>query len=587
MDPGADTRGFMPRQKQYPQPGPLSLEVGAEIGAAAAETFDHLAQVANKVHTDRMNLKVRKAGVDASNRFRMKILELEKDAPEDMEKWKNEIESEELSIRSEIGSQFSGLWSKAFEISLTNARGDANVAMATKYIKLEKDKGKAEFFHSYLDLLEKVRHGMSAERAKVLWNELEKIGDPFFSDVEMFGFSKTFHEKAVYYDARNKALSLGYEAGLEWLTSPSNVPDLPEKARRELKADLNREWGVLKLAEKEKQDKMVDDWENNALVKMQNKTLTFNEIMGSPLSSAEKEHWVDKLNRQAAAGHKEEDDPFDITDPATRAVVWDRILNDPHSITKEDLQKLHGNGLSTTEYKLADKAWKAAVEPEKDPDPLKSVLYKRMQSRLLQARTNQTWKKGKSNKDIEENNAGYMKAADAVDQLFLDNPDITNEELEKWWTGYMAPLEKESVFARIADLFVTDSSAGTKSLANIWEAQGARPPETFSEKTFQEWYAAWAARTGIDTDPDNPKHMYDYRAAYRAGAIPRISPEDGLYHWPSTFKREGHPNKIVDGIDTRTGLPEGLDEKTLRHNMTKFNKTREEVIERYLQKRNK
>ena len=33
-----------------------------------------------------------------------------------------------------------------------------------------------------------------------------------------------------------------------------------------------------------------------------------------------------------------------------------------------------------------------------------------------------------------------------------------------------------------------------------------------------------------------------------------MSPQDGLPHWPSEFKLEGHPNLIVDGVDTRTGL---------------------------------
>lgn len=67
---------------------------------------------------------------------------------------------------------------------------------------------------------------------------------------------------------------------------------------------------------------------------------------------------------------------------------------------------------------------------------------------------------------------------------------------------------------------------------------------------FRQWYAAQAQRWGLDPNPDDPRHFYDYRAAFRAGAAP-----DASGHWPSTFKREGHPQLVVDGIDTRTGQP--------------------------------
>lgn len=68
------------------------------------------------------------------------------------------------------------------------------------------------------------------------------------------------------------------------------------------------------------------------------------------------------------------------------------------------------------------------------------------------------------------------------------------------------------------------------------------------EKAFQRWYAGIAKKTGLNPDPDDPRHFYDYRAAFQAGAKP-----DSTGHWPSQFKRVGHPNLIVDGQDTRTG----------------------------------
>ena len=40
------------------------------------------------------------------------------------------------------------------------------------------------------------------------------------------------------------------------------------------------------------------------------------------------------------------------------------------------------------------------------------------------------------------------------------------------------------------------------------------------ENEFQSWYKGVAARTGLNPDPDDPKHFYDYRAAHIAGAEP-------------------------------------------------------------------
>jgi len=68
------------------------------------------------------------------------------------------------------------------------------------------------------------------------------------------------------------------------------------------------------------------------------------------------------------------------------------------------------------------------------------------------------------------------------------------------------------------------------------------------EADFRKWYAGHAAKLGLNPDPDAPQHHYDYRAAYRAGAKP-----DASGHWPSKYKREGHPRLIINGIDTRTG----------------------------------
>ena len=66
------------------------------------------------------------------------------------------------------------------------------------------------------------------------------------------------------------------------------------------------------------------------------------------------------------------------------------------------------------------------------------------------------------------------------------------------------------------------------------------------EQRFKQWYAQVAKERQLNPDPDDPLHHYDYRAAFKSGARP-----DADAHWPSEFKRAGHPNRFVGGVDTQ------------------------------------
>ena len=65
------------------------------------------------------------------------------------------------------------------------------------------------------------------------------------------------------------------------------------------------------------------------------------------------------------------------------------------------------------------------------------------------------------------------------------------------------------------------------------------------EISFMNWYEPIARKWGINENPDAPEHFYDFRAAFLGGANP-----DATGHWPSKFKKPGHPNYFIDGIDT-------------------------------------
>jgi len=77
------------------------------------------------------------------------------------------------------------------------------------------------------------------------------------------------------------------------------------------------------------------------------------------------------------------------------------------------------------------------------------------------------------------------------------------------------------------------------------------PPIT-EEEDFQKAYRDMAAKMGLSLDPDDPKHFYNYRALYKdTGSLtPDLSG-----HFPSKYKKEGHPRTIVNGVNTITGEP--------------------------------
>tara|TARA_R100001443_G_scaffold1969_3_gene6790 strand:+ start:432 stop:728 length:297 start_codon:yes stop_codon:yes gene_type:complete len=75
------------------------------------------------------------------------------------------------------------------------------------------------------------------------------------------------------------------------------------------------------------------------------------------------------------------------------------------------------------------------------------------------------------------------------------------------------------------------------------------------EKDFLDWYSEIAEKTGISADPNDPRHYYDYRSAYKSGATTN---KEG--HLPSRFKHDLHPNRYI------------VDKKTLDIRDSKYNK---------------
>lgn len=71
------------------------------------------------------------------------------------------------------------------------------------------------------------------------------------------------------------------------------------------------------------------------------------------------------------------------------------------------------------------------------------------------------------------------------------------------------------------------------------------------EEAFQKEYTKVSEELGLNPNPDDPLHFYDYRGLFkRTGSLPF---DKNTGHFTSKFKLEEHPNLIVDGINTKTG----------------------------------
>ncbi len=127
--------------------------------------------------------------------------------------------------------------------------------------------------------------------------------------------------------------------------------------------------------------------------------------------------------------------------------------------------------------------------------------------------------------------------------------EIEEEDAARSSQGYTPPPMEEEVEPEPE---ATSEFAGVKSLdtGSPFAKMSAKGLSSGNgnEEEFRQWYGRVAQENGLDPNPDDPRHYYDWRAAHGAGAT-----ADKSGHWPSQYKREGHSRLVIDGVDTRTG----------------------------------
>lgn len=76
----------------------------------------------------------------------------------------------------------------------------------------------------------------------------------------------------------------------------------------------------------------------------------------------------------------------------------------------------------------------------------------------------------------------------------------------------------------------------------------ARMNREGDEQKFKKTYAKHAKERGLNPNPRDPEHHYDYKKAILKGQGP-----DKTGHWPSEHKKDTHPNLVINGVNTKTG----------------------------------
>lgn len=111
---------------------------------------------------------------------------------------------------------------------------------------------------------------------------------------------------------------------------------------------------------------------------------------------------------------------------------------------------------------------------------------------------------------------------------------------------HIPKLPKKEGATFLGEVDVTDVFKKLSGTSRGWDV--GTTLSKAEEADFKDWYGLWADKFGLNPNPDDSRHFYDYRGAFKAGATPNA---EG--HWPSQFKREGHPNLIVHGVNTKSG----------------------------------
>ena len=115
-----------------------------------------------------------------------------------------------------------------------------------------------------------------------------------------------------------------------------------------------------------------------------------------------------------------------------------------------------------------------------------------------------------------------------------------------WW-GTMDEIHGEEAYYKGLSAAMDDHEDIPQDVVKAeWDKWWDSKYEAEKGQTLQKFADR---RTFEGEEQEQPANgFYDYEAAKKAG----VTGPDKTGHWPSEFKKEGHPNLIIDGLDTRS-----------------------------------
>ena len=141
-------------------------------------------------------------------------------------------------------------------------------------------------------------------------------------------------------------------------------------------------------------------------------------------------------------------------------------------------------------------------------------------------------------------------------KLFADFKDAQQNPESRIAPG--DPLDQFTANALVMWGFQKEVSEARRDLppAEIVKQSTVRKSES-----FVKWWARFSFVNQLNAHPDNPLHEFDYRGYFEASKrdpkrfAPIYDPADSSVHLSSQFKGDNHPNRVVGGVDTKTGKP--------------------------------
>jgi hypothetical protein len=319
---------------------------------------------------------------------------------------------------------------------------------------------------------------------------------------------------------------------LDWYTGKAITSKDKDAVLKLHQENLDKEQDVKTSNQKALEQSQYDKAQRNLWGKYDEGTLNPDDIVlayrdGSikGTGAGGRVEWTERMLKQ---------DRYLVDQPSVVAKWLRRIRNEPDKWGVSDVDPDHGSGLSNKQYDRITKLLSEAKSGKgsKDPatDKLNASLYKRLDYFPFpeDAEGDAIW--GKKNMELTTWLREHPKAS-INDKMNFYNELMKDVQEEQTWK-----LFKPSTW------FGAETPQD-KALENAFKTEGQK---------FNEWYSGIAKQGNLSKDPNDPKHFYDYRAAYEAGAKP-----DTSGHMPSDFKLPGHPQLFIrEGgkvIDTRTG----------------------------------